>query len=43
VAAYVAERAAETGMTWAAAGRDPAKLARVLAEEGATGTSPAPR
>jgi short subunit dehydrogenase-like uncharacterized protein len=35
VAAYLAERAAETGTTWAAAGRDPEKIERVLAEEGA--------
>jgi short subunit dehydrogenase-like uncharacterized protein len=34
VAAYVAERAKATGAGWAAAGRDAAKLDRVLAEEG---------
>jgi short subunit dehydrogenase-like uncharacterized protein len=34
VAGYLAERAAETGASWAAAGRDAAKLDRVLAEEG---------
>ncbi|HEX6117484.1 MAG TPA: saccharopine dehydrogenase NADP-binding domain-containing protein [Solirubrobacterales bacterium] len=35
VAAYLAERAPEAGAAWAAAGRDPAKIERVLAEEGA--------
>jgi short subunit dehydrogenase-like uncharacterized protein len=34
VAAYLAERAAETGVRWAAAGRDAAKLERVLGEVG---------
>jgi short subunit dehydrogenase-like uncharacterized protein len=34
VAAYLAERAAETGARWAAAGRDAAKLERVLDEVG---------
>jgi short subunit dehydrogenase-like uncharacterized protein len=34
VAAYLAERAAETGASWAAAGRDAAKLERVLGEIG---------
>ena len=34
VAAYLAERAAETGARWAAAARDAAKLDRVLAEDG---------
>ena len=37
VAAYLAERAAETGARWAAAGRDAAKLERVLAEVGVSG------
>jgi short subunit dehydrogenase-like uncharacterized protein len=36
VAVYLAERAAETGARWAAAGRDPAKLERVLGEVGVT-------
>jgi len=36
VAAYLAERAAELGASWAVAGRDPAKLERVLAEVGVT-------
>jgi short subunit dehydrogenase-like uncharacterized protein len=35
VAAYLADRAPETGSSWAAAGRDPDKIERVLAEEGA--------
>src|SRR5262249_24096985 len=35
VAAYLAERAPATGLRWAAAARDPSKLARVLADEGA--------
>jgi short subunit dehydrogenase-like uncharacterized protein len=35
VAGYLAERAAATGLRWAAAARDPSKLARVLADEGA--------
>jgi short subunit dehydrogenase-like uncharacterized protein len=35
VAAYLAERAPELGASWAAAGRDAAKLDLVLAEEGA--------
>lgn len=35
VAAYLAERAAETDVSWAAAGRDPAKIERTLAAEGA--------
>jgi short subunit dehydrogenase-like uncharacterized protein len=35
VAAYLAERAGELGVSWAAAGRDPAKVERVLAEIGA--------
>ncbi|HEY7455991.1 MAG TPA: saccharopine dehydrogenase NADP-binding domain-containing protein [Solirubrobacterales bacterium] len=34
VAAYLAERAAETGASWAVAGRDPGKLGRVLGEVG---------
>ena len=34
VAAYLSERAGETGASWAAAGRDASKLDRVLAEEG---------
>lgn len=34
VAAYLAERAGEVGARWAVAGRDPAKLERVLAEIG---------
>lgn len=34
VAAYLAERAAEVGAGWAVAGRDPAKLERVLGEIG---------
>jgi short subunit dehydrogenase-like uncharacterized protein len=34
VAAYLAQRAPETGARWAVAGRDPAKLARVLDEAG---------
>jgi short subunit dehydrogenase-like uncharacterized protein len=34
VAAYLAERAAETGVRWAAAGRDDAKVRRVLGEDG---------
>jgi len=34
VAAYLAERAGEVGASWAVAGRDPAKLERVLAEIG---------
>jgi short subunit dehydrogenase-like uncharacterized protein len=34
VAAYLAERAGEVGASWAAAGRDPAKVERVLAEIG---------
>jgi short subunit dehydrogenase-like uncharacterized protein len=34
VAAYLAERAGETGARWAVAGRDPAKVERVLAEVG---------
>jgi len=34
VAAYLAERAGELGASWAAAGRDPAKLERVLGEIG---------
>jgi short subunit dehydrogenase-like uncharacterized protein len=34
VAAYLAERAPATGARWAAAGRDPAKVRRVLAEDG---------
>jgi short subunit dehydrogenase-like uncharacterized protein len=37
VAAYLAERAPATGLRWAAAARDPSKLARVLADEGAGG------
>jgi short subunit dehydrogenase-like uncharacterized protein len=36
VAAYLAERAAEVGASWAVAGRDAAKLDRVLAEIGVT-------
>lgn len=36
VAAYLAERAAELGASWAVAGRDSAKLARVLSEVGVT-------
>ncbi len=34
VAAYLAQRATETGARWAAAGRDAAKVTRVLAEVG---------
>lgn len=34
VAAYLAERAGEVGASWAVAGRDPAKLDRVLGEIG---------
>ena len=34
VATYLAERAAETGASWAVAGRDPAKVGRVLGELG---------
>jgi short subunit dehydrogenase-like uncharacterized protein len=34
VAAYLAERAGEVGANWAVAGRDPAKLERVLGEVG---------
>jgi short subunit dehydrogenase-like uncharacterized protein len=34
VAAYLAERAAETGARWAAAGRDETKARRVLGEDG---------
>jgi short subunit dehydrogenase-like uncharacterized protein len=34
VAAYLAERAPETGASWAAAARDAAKLERVLGEDG---------
>jgi short subunit dehydrogenase-like uncharacterized protein len=36
VAAYLAERAGEVGATWAVAGRDPARLERVLGEVGVT-------
>jgi len=36
VAAYLAERAGEAGAAWAAAGRDAAKLERVLGEVGVT-------
>jgi len=36
VAAYLAERAPETGARWAAAARDPVKLERVLDEAGAS-------
>lgn len=36
VAAYLAERAGELGAKWAVAGRDPAKLERVLGEVGVT-------
>lgn len=36
VAAYLAERAGETGAAWAAAGRDVAKVERVLGEIGVT-------
>ncbi|MEX2448987.1 MAG: saccharopine dehydrogenase NADP-binding domain-containing protein [Solirubrobacterales bacterium] len=36
VAAYLAERAGELDAKWAVAGRDPAKLERVLAEVGVT-------
>ena len=36
VAAYLAERAEETGARWAVAGRDAAKLERVLGEVGVT-------
>ncbi|MBA2342104.1 MAG: saccharopine dehydrogenase NADP-binding domain-containing protein, partial [Thermoleophilaceae bacterium] len=39
VSAYLAERASETGATWAAAGRDAAKLDRILAEDGVTGAA----
>jgi short subunit dehydrogenase-like uncharacterized protein len=34
VAAYLADRAAEVGADWAVAGRDPARLRKVLSEEG---------
>ncbi|HEV3072521.1 MAG TPA: saccharopine dehydrogenase NADP-binding domain-containing protein [Solirubrobacteraceae bacterium] len=37
VAAYLAERAEQTGARWAAAGRDAAKVERVLAEVGVSG------
>jgi short subunit dehydrogenase-like uncharacterized protein len=37
VASYLAQRAADTGARWAAAGRDAAKLERVLGEVGAGG------
>lgn len=37
VAAYLAERAGETGARWAAAGRDTAKVQRVLGEAGVIG------
>jgi short subunit dehydrogenase-like uncharacterized protein len=37
VAAYLAERAGETGARWAAAGRDTSKLRRVLEEVGVSG------
>ncbi len=37
VAAYLAERAADTGLRWAAAARDTAKLERVLGEVGVSG------
>ncbi|HYU60800.1 MAG TPA: saccharopine dehydrogenase NADP-binding domain-containing protein [Solirubrobacterales bacterium] len=37
VAAYLAERAPETGARWAAAARDAAKLERVLGEDGVSG------
>jgi short subunit dehydrogenase-like uncharacterized protein len=37
VAAYLAERAPETGLRWAAAARDPQKLRAVLAEVGVSG------
>jgi short subunit dehydrogenase-like uncharacterized protein len=36
VAAYVADRAEELGVSWAAAGRDPARVGRVLDEIGVT-------
>jgi short subunit dehydrogenase-like uncharacterized protein len=36
VAAYLAERAPETGARWAPAARDAAKLERILAEDGVT-------
>ena len=36
VAAYLAERSAETGVRWAAAGRDPARVEKVLGEIGVT-------
>src|SRR4051812_14242062 len=36
VAAYLAERGAETGARWAAVGRDPAKVEKVLGEIGVT-------
>jgi short subunit dehydrogenase-like uncharacterized protein len=36
VAAYLAERAGELGASWAVAGRDPARLERVLGEIGVT-------
>lgn len=36
VAAYLAERAPEAGMRWAAAARDPARAQAVLAQEGVT-------
>ncbi len=37
VAAYLSERAAESGARWAAAGRDTAKLQRILGEVGVKG------
>jgi short subunit dehydrogenase-like uncharacterized protein len=37
VAAYLASRAADTGTTWVAAGRDPEKVRGVLAAEGVDG------
>ncbi len=39
VAAYLSERSAEDGFTWAAAARDPGKLDRILAEVGASGAT----
>lgn len=37
VSSYLAEREADTGASWAAAGRDADKLARILAEDGVGG------
>lgn len=39
VSAYLAERAPAVGLSWAAAARDPAKLDRILAEDGVIGAT----